>query len=126
MALVEWNTDSNAVSKVSRSDAITLANARAVCGDVQNVIDANATLMSEGDCNMACSGNDSYICGGSSRISYYTWTGTPLSSWDFPTGIAAGEYQFLIGGKWNDLVEEAMLTIHRRYHPSRFSARRQW
>lgn len=100
MALAEWNMESNVVSHVASStNGTTLAHASIVCGDVQNVIAAGATLMPEGDCNMVCSGNDSYLCGGPSRISYYTWTGIPLSSWDFETGISAGEYQFLIGGK---------------------------
>jgi hypothetical protein len=48
---------------------------------------------------MTCTGNDSYICGGPDRIQYYTWTGTPLNSWDFRSGNDAGEYQFLIGGE---------------------------
>jgi len=52
----------------------------------------------ETDCNMACSGDPNSICGAGSRISYYAWTGTPLYSWNRPTGTAAGEYQFLIGG----------------------------
>ena len=50
---------------------------------------------------MTCTGNDSYICGGPDRIQYYTWTGTPLNSWDFRTGNDAGEYQFLIGGEFS-------------------------
>jgi len=53
---------------------------------------------------MTCSGNDSYLCGGPDAIQYYQWIGTPLNTWDFPTGAAAGEYQFLIGG------ENAQLT----------------
>jgi hypothetical protein len=47
---------------------------------------------------MACSGNSTYICGGPDRISYYAWTGTPLNTWEYASGNAAGEYQFLIGG----------------------------
>ena len=47
---------------------------------------------------MACTGNASYFCGGGNRISYYTWTGTPLYTWTYASGIAAGAYQFLIGG----------------------------
>ncbi|OCK77835.1 copper radical oxidase [Lepidopterella palustris CBS 459.81] len=68
------------------------------CGDVANIAAAGATLMPESDCNSVCSGNSSYICGGGDRISYYKWTGTPLNSWNFATGNAAGQYQFLIGG----------------------------
>ena len=54
--------------------------------------------MPESDCNSVCTGNASYICGGGDRISYYEWTGTPLNSWTFASGNAAGQYQFLIGG----------------------------
>lgn len=68
------------------------------CGDVANIAAAGATLMPESDCNSVCTGNASYICGGGDRISYYEWTGTPLNSWTFASGNAAGQYQFLIGG----------------------------
>lgn len=38
-------------------------------------------------------------------MSYYTWEGAePLNSWDFPTGDAAGQYEFLIGGVMIPLV----------------------
>jgi len=47
---------------------------------------------------MACSGDPQHICGAGNRISYYTWGGTPLYTWNRPTGNAAGQYQFLIGG----------------------------
>ncbi|KAK3075865.1 hypothetical protein LTR53_000438 [Teratosphaeriaceae sp. CCFEE 6253] len=77
------------------------------CGDVQNVIDAGATLQPESDCNMVCSGdaagNGGHICGGPSRLSYYTWSGS-LYNWEFPTGDAAGAYEFLIGGPVIPLV----------------------
>jgi hypothetical protein len=33
-----------------------------------------------------------------SRLSYYTWNGTPLNVWHTPTGSAAGSYEFPIGG----------------------------
>src|SRR5437667_12712916 len=68
------------------------------CGDVSNIEAAGATIMPETDCNMACSGNASYICGAGDRISYYNWTGTPLNTWNYPTGNAAGQYEFLLGG----------------------------
>lgn len=69
------------------------------CGDVADVVAAGATLQPESSCNMVCTGNDSYICGGSGVISYYQWVGTPLYTWSYPTGAAAGLYSFLIGGK---------------------------
>ncbi|KAE9371531.1 copper radical oxidase [Stipitochalara longipes BDJ] len=68
------------------------------CGDFSNIVNANAAMAPATDCNMACSGDPNSICGGGSRVSYYAWTGSPLYSWNRPTGNAAGEYQFLIGG----------------------------
>ncbi|EMC92658.1 hypothetical protein BAUCODRAFT_114446 [Baudoinia panamericana UAMH 10762] len=77
------------------------------CGDVQNVIDAGATLQPESECNMVCSGNQDgnggHICGGPSRLSYYTWNST-MYDWDFASGVAAGAYEFLIGGPVIPLV----------------------
>ena len=74
------------------------------------MIDAGATFAAESDCNMACSGNASTICGGPSRMSYYNWTGTPLNSWDFKTGNAAGSYEFLIGGVTIPLVTSPVVN----------------
>ena len=68
------------------------------CGDAIDVIKASATFQPEAECNIACTGNATTICGGGNRISYYTWTGTPLNSWEFAVGDAAGRYEFLIGG----------------------------
>jgi hypothetical protein len=62
---------------------------------------AGATIVADSNCNMVCTGNDSYICGGSGVISYYTWTGDPLYVWNYPNGTDAGVYEFLIGGKWS-------------------------
>jgi hypothetical protein len=71
-----------------------------VCGDVADVVSAGAQFYPESECNMACTGDENYFCGAGNRISYYTWTGSPLDLWDFPTGDAAGEYKFLIGGMY--------------------------
>lgn len=69
------------------------------CGDASDIDAAGATLQPESDCNMACSGNATYICGAGNRISYYRWGGDdPLYVWNYPTGAAAGEYSLLIGG----------------------------
>jgi Glyoxal oxidase N-terminus/WSC domain len=68
------------------------------CGDEATVKALGRTFYPESDCNMPCPGNASTLCGAGNRISYYTWSGTPLNKWDFPTGIAAGRYEFLIGG----------------------------
>ncbi|KAF7860407.1 hypothetical protein EAF04_008533 [Stromatinia cepivora] len=68
------------------------------CGDVQNVIDHRAALVNDSQCVMLCSGDRDTYCGGPSLISYYVWTDTPLNSWTFESGNAAGRYEFLIGG----------------------------
>ena len=68
------------------------------CGDASGLAIGNSTPEPESDCNIACSGNASYICGGGNRISYYTWTGTPIYTWHQPQGVMAGAYEFLIGG----------------------------
>jgi Glyoxal oxidase N-terminus/Domain of unknown function (DUF1929) len=50
---------------------------------------------------MPCSGDPSRICGAGNRISYYTWEGAGDSSlyvWNYPSGSAAGEYQFFVPG----------------------------
>jgi hypothetical protein len=72
------------------------------CGDVAGVIASGATKQPDSDCNMLCTDNQNsnggYICGGPSRLSYYTWTGDPLYSWDFASGNDAGSYEFLMSG----------------------------
>jgi hypothetical protein len=68
------------------------------CGDPENVITSGAQIVADSQCNIVCAGNGSAYCGGGSLLSTYFWKGAPLYSWDFPTGAAAGAYQFLIGG----------------------------
>jgi Glyoxal oxidase N-terminus/WSC domain len=68
------------------------------CGDEASVKSLGRTFAPDTDCNMPCPGNASTLCGSGDRLSYYTWTGTPLNRWDFPAGPAAGRYDFLIGG----------------------------
>ncbi|KAF2138757.1 copper radical oxidase [Aplosporella prunicola CBS 121167] len=68
------------------------------CGDPSDVDAAGTQLQPETSCNMACSGNATYICGGGNLLSYYKWSGDPLFVWEYPQGTAAGEYQFLLGG----------------------------
>lgn len=69
-----------------------------MCGDVSDIAKAGAAIVADSECSDPCSGNPSFICGGGNLISYYEWTGSPLNTWGVPTGIEAGEYQFLIGG----------------------------
>ncbi|KAK1834732.1 putative fungistatic metabolite [Podospora conica] len=68
------------------------------CGDPANMVTRGSTFRPESECNTACGGNSSAICGGGSRLSTYFWTGEPLYQWDFPTDYRAGQYQFLING----------------------------
>ncbi|KAF2192285.1 copper radical oxidase [Zopfia rhizophila CBS 207.26] len=76
------------------------------CGDTSDVANVGATFVSESECQFACSGNITTICGGGRRLSYYTWTGTPLTQWNYASGNAAGAYQFLIGGVIIPLVTQ--------------------
>lgn len=69
-----------------------------MCGDATNIAKVGAKIVPDSQCSDPCSGNPSFLCGGGNLISYYKWTGTPLNTWATPTGINAGEYQFLIGG----------------------------
>ncbi|QIW95400.1 hypothetical protein AMS68_000918 [Peltaster fructicola] len=72
------------------------------CGDWQNVLDAQATLRPDSECNMLCSAdqgkNGGHYCGGGSRLALYNWTGPLLTNWNYASGLDAGAYQFLIGG----------------------------
>jgi hypothetical protein len=68
------------------------------CGDDSHLLSSGSTKVAETECNVKCSGNSNYLCGGGSRLSYYKWTGTPIYIWHTPQGNAAGSYQFLIGG----------------------------
>lgn len=78
------------------------------CGDMQDVINAGATFISNSSCSTVCSNNTGQnggtMCGGGNAISFYTWTGPPLQSWNIASGNAAGAYQFLIGGVTIPLV----------------------
>ncbi|KAI9649851.1 hypothetical protein NHQ30_002433 [Ciborinia camelliae] len=62
------------------------------------VIDHSATIVPDTNCVNLCTGDRNTYCGGPNLISYYVWDGTPLNSWTFQSGNAAGRYEFLIGG----------------------------
>lgn len=68
------------------------------CGDSRDLQTAGATVAPDTDCNVPCSGDPSYLCGGGSRIAYYTWAGANLQTWTYASGTAAGQYSLLIGG----------------------------
>ncbi|EFW13530.1 copper radical oxidase [Coccidioides posadasii str. Silveira] len=77
------------------------------CGDVADIGKAGAKLVPESRCSMTCPGNETAICGAGNLITYYKWTGSPLQTWSFPSGNAAGRYEFLIGG----VVVSLMTTV---------------
>lgn len=80
-------------------------------GDPSNIGTNGVTKQPESDCTMTCPGNSSAICGNGNRLTTYFWTGTtPLYSWNFPTGAAAGEYSFLIGGLTIPLMASESVT----------------
>ena len=71
------------------------------CGDPANMDTVGSTFVANEaeECNIVCTGDPRYICGGLSRLTTYFWNGTePLYEWDFPTGPDAGEYSLLLGG----------------------------
>lgn len=69
------------------------------CGDESVRAASGSVKVAEAECQVKCSGDNNYYCGGGSRLSYYQWIGgEPLNVWAEPTGIAAGSYEFLIGG----------------------------
>ncbi|CAG8959276.1 hypothetical protein HYFRA_00013045 [Hymenoscyphus fraxineus] len=78
-----------------------------MCGDHQKAIDAGSTQQPETDCQVPCSGDRTYYCGGGSRNSYYRWIGDDLYTWHKPTGPDAGSYEFLIGGVVVPLITTA-------------------
>lgn len=68
------------------------------CGDWSTVQAAGSTLRDESECNMACPGNGTQICGAGGRFSMYNWTGDALYEWGTPQGSDKGEYSMMIGG----------------------------
>ncbi|CZR68739.1 related to glyoxal oxidase precursor [Phialocephala subalpina] len=98
------------------------------CGDTQNIkvaswpgtsTDPSKTQMytygtlpasyDDSQCNAACSGNSNYYCGSGNRLTWYTWTTSPVK-WSFPTGASAGSYSLLIGGVVVPLITSQAIT----------------
>jgi hypothetical protein len=77
------------------------------CGDASALTASGSTQAPKTDCQVPCSGDSTYYCGGGSRLSYYTWTGTPLYTFNYPTGAGMGSYQFLVGGVVVPLITTA-------------------
>ncbi len=60
------------------------------CGDVADISNNKGTTAAETDCNTACSGDPSHLCGGAQRLQLYLWNGT-LNDWHTPSNI--GRYE---------------------------------
>lgn len=100
------------------------------CGDVENIYVASwpgtstnpdsvqtytyantPQIVPDSECNAVCTGNASYLCGSGNLLSYYAWDGPePLYTFGFPTGEAAGSYDFLIGGVVVPLMTSQVVT----------------
>jgi hypothetical protein len=78
------------------------------CGDLDNI--GNAPKLAETECNQACSGDAEAICGGGLRLTWYKWVEKPLYTWGYPTGPAAGEYKFLVGGPVIPLIAQPAIN----------------
>jgi hypothetical protein len=68
------------------------------CGDWDTVVSTGSTMRPEAECNMACPGNGTQLCGAASRFSMYNWTGDALYEFATPQGADRGEYSMMIGG----------------------------
>lgn len=81
------------------------------CGDPIDIGTAGSTVRPEEECNVACAGDASSICGGGSRLSIYFWTGTePLYVFHYPEGNDAGTYSNLVGGVVTPLMTMQSIT----------------
>jgi len=76
------------------------------CGDLDGIEKTGSTVAPESDCNTACSGDPEALCGQGNRLSWYRWTADPLYVFDYPTGNAAGRYEFLVGGPIIPLISQ--------------------
>lgn len=76
------------------------------CGDDTDRISSGATYAANSSCNFACSGDPTTLCGAGLLLSYYTQP--PVDVWQYPTGNAAGMYEFLIGGTVIPLITSTM------------------
>ena len=62
----------------------------------------------DAQCDIACPGNPKFQCGAGNKLSWYSYTGTTskpyLYKWNYPTGVNAGQYSLLIGGRTVPLI----------------------
>ncbi|KAH8900419.1 glyoxal oxidase like protein [Thozetella sp. PMI_491] len=80
------------------------------CGDPANIATAGAAFVAESNCQVICAGLPSAYCGGGDLMTTYFWTGTPLYSWDFAQGAAAGQYDLLTTGPTVPLMTMQSIT----------------
>jgi len=84
------------------------------CGDMSDVYFAQsyggASIVPDSQCTLTCPGNEQYICGDGNRITFYNWTGAPISNWAKPTGVNQGTYSLLIGGVVVPLMTSANIN----------------
>lgn len=76
------------------------------CGDIDGITLNGATERPESECDTACPGNATAICGSGNRLTWYKWEADPLYVWDYPQGNAAGKYEFLVGGPVIPLISQ--------------------
>jgi len=89
--------------------------AECYCGDLVDLTTGGSVSAPESDCNMACPGNGSFICGAGNRLSLYKWTGKPLYQWNYATGNAAGSYEYFVPGVVVPLItvsQDHILVYH--------------
>lgn len=71
--------------KASASVLNLVSNTYLFLIDCGSALNAASTKAKDTDCNMACNGNSSEICGGPNRLSVYNYTGS-----DLPTNTGGG------------------------------------
>ncbi|KAF1940221.1 galactose oxidase [Clathrospora elynae] len=76
------------------------------CGDLDGIEKTGSTSAPESDCNDPCPGDPEALCGAGNRLSWYKWEGEPLYVFQYPTGSAAGRYEFLVGGPIIPLIAQ--------------------
>lgn len=128
LMLLGSNTVPNAVCIFPFFQVTNVRLTISVCGDVENIEVASAPGTStdpsntqfytrstipatydDSECNSQCTGNTTYYCGSGNKLTYYTFTTSPVK-WNFPTGAAAGEYSLLIGGVTVPLITAQAIT----------------
>jgi len=81
-----------------------LLTCNSYCGDIDDVEDA--VEAPETECGFPCPGEATALCGAGLRLTWYKWEDDPLYVWDYPTGAAAGEYRFMVGGPVIPLIAQ--------------------